>query len=474
MSDKSIKSMSDLTSMHRDVPTRPQPSMPPKRDSFPFRWIKRLIWLYFWLLLFEGALRKWILPDYSDYLLIVRDPVAIGIIWFAIRDRLFQASSIAIAFAVLVPAFCLLGTIQVMNGLSPAVAAFGLRTYFLHLPVIFVIAATFRFRDFQELGRAISIVSIAMTPLVVLQYLSPQDAWVNFAAGGEAGQMSASGEHIRTPGLFPFISGMVAFNACAFAVALGAEFTPGFLSRRLRWLAVMACVICGALSGSRSVVVAMFLVLVGVLVGTCLSLKSFKGALRVGGLSIVAMGLLSTSVVLQTGIDGLVERFADAGLGQGLLLRAVQPFLDFGEYLKDGTVLGSGLGLGTNAGSRLATGDVQFILGEGEWERVILEAGIVLGLLYLLCRAWLTVSLGLDALRAAGRGYLLPLLLWFACAPDLLLGQWGPPNQLGFAVFVTGLTLAALRVERDAMRSGATLGTRPLGSLYHKTVPSRA
>ncbi len=35
--------------------------------------LKKGIWLYFFLLLFEGALRKWVLPSLSAPLLIVRD-----------------------------------------------------------------------------------------------------------------------------------------------------------------------------------------------------------------------------------------------------------------------------------------------------------------------------------------------------------------------------------------------------------------
>src|SRR5438128_1892579 len=37
--------------------------------------LKRLIWLYFWLLIFEGVFRKWIVPQLANPLLLVRDPV---------------------------------------------------------------------------------------------------------------------------------------------------------------------------------------------------------------------------------------------------------------------------------------------------------------------------------------------------------------------------------------------------------------
>jgi len=42
--------------------------------------IKIAIWAYVLLWIFEGALRKWILPSLSTPLLIVRDPIAIYII----------------------------------------------------------------------------------------------------------------------------------------------------------------------------------------------------------------------------------------------------------------------------------------------------------------------------------------------------------------------------------------------------------
>ena len=49
-----------------------------------FKSIKIAIWMYFLLWIFEGALRKWVLPSLATPLLIVRDPVAVYIIIKAI------------------------------------------------------------------------------------------------------------------------------------------------------------------------------------------------------------------------------------------------------------------------------------------------------------------------------------------------------------------------------------------------------
>jgi hypothetical protein len=84
-----------------------------------------------------------------------------------------------------------------------------------------------------------------------------------------------------------------------------------------------------------------------------------------------------------------------------------------------------------------------FRWGEGEWPRVIFEAGPILGLLYLMLAR-------LDHVRRRTGGAcasavpvcLLPLLLWGACASSLLSGQWGQTSIQGFGVFTLGLTLA--------------------------------
>src|ERR1700682_749757 len=65
------------------------------------RQIRRLIWLYFWLLLIEGALRKWALPDLSNPLLLVRDPVVIAIYLLAIPARVFPRNGWTLALVVI-------------------------------------------------------------------------------------------------------------------------------------------------------------------------------------------------------------------------------------------------------------------------------------------------------------------------------------------------------------------------------------
>src|SRR6476660_4046786 len=63
--------------------------------------LKRVIWLYFLLVIFEGALRKWILPGLATPLLLVRDPLAI---WLILKgwEKNFFSSNMFVFFIILI------------------------------------------------------------------------------------------------------------------------------------------------------------------------------------------------------------------------------------------------------------------------------------------------------------------------------------------------------------------------------------
>ena len=52
--------------------------------------IRKLVWIYFILLMVEGALRKWLLKGLSEPLLIIRDPIVILIYFQAYNTGHFQ------------------------------------------------------------------------------------------------------------------------------------------------------------------------------------------------------------------------------------------------------------------------------------------------------------------------------------------------------------------------------------------------
>ena len=63
--------------------------------------IRGLIWTYFWLLIIEGALRKWVLPQLSNPLLVIRDPVVLAIYFLSLRARVFPKNAWVIVLIVI-------------------------------------------------------------------------------------------------------------------------------------------------------------------------------------------------------------------------------------------------------------------------------------------------------------------------------------------------------------------------------------
>src|ERR1700730_5414541 len=111
--------------------------------------LRRMIWLYFGLLIAEGALRKWVVPSLTTPLLIIRDPLVLLIYVQAVRCRRFPVSGPMVGYFLLLSSFILLALFQVIAGIGggPLVAIYGLRTNFLHLPLIFVIPQVFSHAD---------------------------------------------------------------------------------------------------------------------------------------------------------------------------------------------------------------------------------------------------------------------------------------------------------------------------------------
>src|ERR1700740_706341 len=87
------------------------------------RHVRRLIWLYFWLLLIEGALRKWVLPDYSNPLLLVRDPGVIATYLLAIPGRVFPKNGWTITLLIIGFLSLFTTVVQLWPYLSPSLIA---------------------------------------------------------------------------------------------------------------------------------------------------------------------------------------------------------------------------------------------------------------------------------------------------------------------------------------------------------------
>ena len=184
--------------------------------------VRQLIWLYLWLLLVEGALRKWVVPSYSNPLLLIRDPVMFAIYFYSIRGRVFPTNAWVISLWVISGCSLVASIISLYPYLpiTPIleVTFYGFRCNGFHLPLIFIMGSVFDEGDVKKFGWWIIVLMIPMGLLMAAQFRASPDSFINRTAGlGEAEQLTACGGKIRPPATFSFVTGTVYYMSLATA-----------------------------------------------------------------------------------------------------------------------------------------------------------------------------------------------------------------------------------------------------------------
>jgi hypothetical protein len=407
--------------------------------------IKGLLWLYFWLLLWEGVLRKWVFPNMSDVIFVIRDPVALLIYGLAFRAGVFPWRP-AVVMVGAMAIFSLLFSLTVDTRLL--VTLFGVRTDFLHLPLIFVMERVLTRRDVIRFGRWFLICSVPIVYLMYRQFNAPQDAAINMGAAGSVGtQLVAANDKIRPAGPFSFISGPILYFSLVASFVFYGWLQPGVYSRFLLIAATAATVISVPISISRSLLLG---VLIVAAFGLAVTIKDPRRIPRFLGPVVAAAGFLAfaaNTVYVQTFAmrwDDAMSQGAAGGIVPNTFGRYSAELLEPFGLAVHAPLLGYGIGLGTIGGARLSTGQYDFLLAESELSRCVLELGPILGFAFIAWRVWLTLKLVLGGWRGfLGEGDALSWLIAGSTFLNILIGQWGPSTQLGYSVFGAGLALAA-------------------------------
>src|SRR2546423_15602513 len=76
-------------------------SLPVADYSGMLRNIRRLIYLYFFLLIIEGALRKWMVPQFFNPLLLVRVLVVLSIYFLAWSADIFPRNGLILSLGII-------------------------------------------------------------------------------------------------------------------------------------------------------------------------------------------------------------------------------------------------------------------------------------------------------------------------------------------------------------------------------------
>jgi hypothetical protein len=407
----------------------------------------------FLIVLFEGAVRKWIWGSATIPLLGLRDLIVVFAVFWGFLHRYFDAraigESILIFWTILIIAWTF---IQMLNGLQPAiVAAIGFRFWVLYLWLALLCAKTLNWQDIEYLFKIFSLTLLFMVPLALIQFMSPPSSFINRQPGGDD-QFIFTVIHdiVRTTGTFSFTLGYTAYLAFVTPVVLWlmSGGLKGSLNSLLRLLIIGLFFVGVLISGSRGAIMTT-LFFTGIWFLALLfanKLPKISPAKMLFGLAGFVVLVFLLLPVIERSYEANTQRFEDAAVVEDIGERIIGMYMGADETWEQFAVFGYGIGAGANASRGFMTGtDNSFLLGENEIDRVLNEGGVV-GLMLALFK-WLIVIAGLlSAWKIFKRhNEFLPLSIWLVIAVQLPTGTViGQLTVHAFTLLLLGLGFVAL------------------------------
>lgn len=427
------------------------------------------------LAIFEGSLRKYVVPQFGQYVFFIRDPFLIYAYVLATRFGFWPRHSGFFKLSLLMGGVgALLFVLQAATGgyseTRLLLGIYGWRGYFLYVPLAFLVGAQFNAADLARFARITLLLAAPIALLVSLQFVAPMNSPLNVGIAEEKALqfkgMGLDAEHIRATGPFTSTVGLQQFvvTACAFVLALmilpASQRKIGFVPLLIAAGAVLTCV---ALGGSRGTLLQSILMgLVALVIGFIGRGKTLKTKALALPLALGAAAIVLYPIVFPVGFAAFVTRWSHAatyeqGFEGGVLGRALYGFVDFFRLVEMVPALGYGLGYGGNASILMRAtvdGVMPGTLAETDFARHMVDLGPAFGLGYIVFRLALAIWLGRLVLRATRRvPDPLPMLLFGYAGYVLLLGQisgHGSINVYGW--LFTGLCIAATRAALASTR----------------------
>jgi len=415
------------------------------------------IWLYIGLWIFEGALRKWIVPGLSTPLLLVREPVLLMVYALAFSKGLIKWDWL-LNIALILAGACVISSIMVQTN-SLFITAYGFRSNFMHLPLIFIMAKAMDLDDVIKLGKYILICSIPMAILFALQFAAPREHFLNWSPGGGGWALMTSNNRARVSGTFSFVSGTGGWCCLVCALVLAGFSKKNSFPSRLHVISLGAVLLSVVVSGSRGVVLNVGVIFVCAVLFGLLNVTVIPRLLGLGVMMLIAIiGLWLFVPAFSQGVDTMYARFTEPGdIKIHVVDRAVTQFTHpVHLWMTQKSLLGEGLGTGTNVAMQYGS----FGMAESEWHRNINESGLILGLLFIIMRIALVAQLFITGLKALKKNNPFPAMLASASPVEIMMGQWGQGTAMGYSMIIAGLCLASANMpaqtEAEAAQGGKT------------------
>ena len=437
--------------------------------------IRYLLWTYFILLMIEGTLRKWFLPFLSTPLLLIRDPIAVMAIFWGWPMLTKSIHWLRVKILMYIGAISIVLAIYVGHG-DWFTALYGLRIYWIQIPLIFIFPLVFNKNDVIRICWVILILSIPMVILLAAQSSTPPSHILNVGPGGTGSSaFSGAGGKFRPSAAFSFTNSVTTFFTLATGSLMaiiygmpkmreekGKQESENIWVKSIKRLAIFlgitASIIALPVSISRGLMANYAIVLICTVVTLLVTRSNIKSLLIGLGIVIIISNLaLNIPIVkeasmafalrweLAAGVDRESEGDA-AVVEHQLKSRVLHGYLEPIEERDKYSLLGRGIGLGSNIGAVRLSGKKQFLSSEGSWAKTMDEKGLFLGTAFLLWRISTAMMMVKKAINIALiKQNKIPLILTSISMSMILNSQLGQSSGLGFIVLTTGLTFASMK-----------------------------
>jgi len=364
------------------------------------------------LVVLEGALRKWVLPQASQFIYFLKDFVLIGayLRYFLLSRSQNQIFTKTPVILTLLGCMAVWGGLQAFNPSlgSVVIGLFGIKNYFLYIPLIWLVPQIFETEEeLYQFIRNYLLLLIPVGLLAIAQFFSPPTSPLNiYAWGEEAPGIAVSGlGTVRVTGTFSYLSGYTTYLLACLCLLLPMLTRPQpRLWQLLTLTEVVLLAITSFMTLSRGVILGSILMILGYLgIQALVNFSSFFHSVR----KIFLPALIGFIVLSQSFRSAFDSFFTRAAANEDVPGRITDSFIEPIRNLKLKGLDGYGLG-STFQGNfmlrktfHLSPGELIPVYYESEMGRIALEVGPVgfflwyglrLILLYSLFKVYLKLS----------------------------------------------------------------------------------
>ncbi len=371
---------------------------------------KHLLGLFFLLVVFDGALRKWVLPSQELILFAVKDIVLWGgYLAYSVRHNAFELPRPVRAtwVPVLLAAYISVVLLQAFNIRQPTliVSALGLKSHLAYVPLVILLPPLIAQATNQTLERLLwsyaLLIQVPITALGIFQFFQPPSAWINKYVTDSALVATVEG-FTRITGTFSYIGSFTPY------LQFTAFLSTSILLAGIRWdrasFKVLGAILTAGtaiilpMTGSRSVA----FISVGGLVALFFVMRKRKELTRILWVGLAVVGVLWLSfgeIPLLKGWELVAERTESAGTEQ-IVSRSSGPLRAPIVGVTEAGLFGYGVGTNHQAATQLTAASDWPGRHGGDFAnlRVIMELGI-LGWLVFTSLKLALVFLAVQSLR---------------------------------------------------------------------------